>query len=125
MDTPMMPTGLGEAGCRLWESVVLVFELAPAETAILSEACRTVDELDLIQAAISTGQIVVMGSTGQPKVSGLFAEARAHRLVLAKLLESLALPAEGEEVGKTPAQERASKAAQTRWALERERRGAA
>lgn len=123
MDVPEAPAGLGEAGLALWDRILSDYELAPDERALLVEACRTVDELDAIQAAITTGPVMLVGSTGQPKVSGLFAEARAHRLVLGKLLEQLALPAEGEDVGKTPAQQRASKAAQTRWDLERERRG--
>jgi hypothetical protein len=84
-----------------------------------------VDELEAIQAAISKGAVMVAGSTGQPKVTGLFAEARAHRLVLAKLLEQLALPEEGQGAGKSPAQQRASKAASVRWALQKERDGAA
>jgi hypothetical protein len=124
MDKPETPEGLGEAGLQLWDEVVNVYELFPAELSLLAAACRTVDELAMIERAMAHAPVVVVGSTGQPKVSGLFAEARAHRLVLGKLLEQLALPEPGEEVGKTPAQERASKAAQVRWALQKERRGA-
>lgn len=119
------PDGLLEAGQALWDRVTVDYELAPDELALLLQACRTVDELDAMSAALAAGSVTVKGSTGQPKVSGLFAEARAHRLVLAKLLQQLALPAEGEDVGKTPAQERASKAAAVRWDLERRRRGTA
>ncbi|MFD9430323.1 hypothetical protein [Streptomyces sp. NPDC060002] len=119
------PEGLADAGRALWLEVVGEYELAPAELALFAQACRTMDEVEAISAAIAAGPVVVPGSTGQPRVSGLFAEARAHRLVLGKLLEQLALPAEGEDVGKTPNQLRASKAAEVRWSMERQRRGTA
>ncbi|MFF4566188.1 hypothetical protein [Streptomyces sp. NPDC001435] len=119
------PEGLADAGRALWLEVVGEYELAPAELALLAQACRTVDEVEAISAAIAAGPVVVKGSTGQPRVSGLFAEARSHRLVLAKLLEQMALPDVGEEEGKTPNQLRASKAASVRWSLHRERHGAA
>ncbi|MCW2902563.1 MAG: hypothetical protein JWO67_4828 [Streptosporangiaceae bacterium] len=119
------PAGLGEAGLQLWQDIQQGYELAPDERAVLTEACRTVDELDAIQSALSAGPVMMVGSTGQPRPSGLFAEARAHRLVLSKLLEQLALPAEGQDEGKSPAQQQASKAASVRWALQRERDGAA
>lgn len=125
MEVPEAPDGLGEAGLALWQQVLGTFELAHAELALLRQACRTVDEVEAIGAAIAAGPVVVPGSTGQPRVSGLFAEARAHRLVLGKLLEQLALPDEGEDAGRTPNQERASKAANVRWDLERRRRGTA
>ena len=119
------PEGLADAGRALWQQVLDEFDPAPDELVLLAQACRTVDELEAISAAIASGPVVVQGSTGQPRVSGLFAEARAHRLALAKLLEQLALPDEGEEAGRTPNQLRASKAAEVRWSLHRERNGAA
>lgn len=125
MDAPAAPEGLGDAGRALWDEIAAAYELAPAELALLAQAARTVDELQAIADALAAGPVVVTGSTGQPKASALFAEARAHRLVLAKLFDQLALPDLGEDVGKTPAQERASKAAAVRWDLERRRRGQA
>ncbi|MCC0099443.1 hypothetical protein K7B10_32645 [Streptomyces flavotricini] len=119
------PEGLAAAGQGLWQQITKDYELSPDELALLGQTCRTLDELEAISAALAAGPAVVEGSMGQPKASALFAEARAHRLVLAKLLDQLALPAEGEEVGKTPNQERASKAANVRWDLERRRRGTA
>ncbi|KOG58427.1 hypothetical protein ADK77_44145 [Streptomyces antibioticus] len=120
-----VPAGLGEAGAGLWRQVVGEFDLAPDELALLLEACRTVDELEAMQSALAEGPLLVKGSTGQLRPSGLLAEVRAHRLALVKLLEQLALPDEGEEAGKSPAQLRASKAAEVRWSLERQRRGTA
>src|SRR3954451_6879515 len=91
MDAPNAPAGLGEAGRGLWDEVVGAYELAPDELTLLGQACRTVDELEAIADALAAGPVVVTGSMGQPKASGLFAEARAHRLVLAKLFEQLEL----------------------------------
>jgi hypothetical protein len=125
MEAPEAPEGLGEAGLALWQHVVGEFDLQPAEAALLVQACRTVDELEAISEALADGPAVVVGSTGQPKASPLFAEARAHRVVLAKLLEQMALPEVDEDEGRTPNQLRASKAASVRWALHRERHGAA
>ncbi|MCX5114378.1 hypothetical protein OOK13_39155 [Streptomyces sp. NBC_00378] len=125
MDVPEAPSGLGEAGRALWVEILSEYELAPDERMLLVQACRTVDELEMLADALVDGAVVVHGSTGQPKASGLFAEARAHRVVLAKLLEQLALPADGDEEGKSPAQLRAQKAAQARWALQRARSGTA
>ena len=119
------PEGLGRAGLGLWQAVLGECELASGEMALLVQACRTVDELETISQALADGPAVVTGSTGQPKASTLFAEARAHRLVLGKLFEQMALPELGEDEGKTPNQVRAQKAAQTRWALEKARNGAA
>ncbi|MFF3912671.1 hypothetical protein ACFYZB_04170 [Streptomyces sp. NPDC001852] len=119
------PERLGNAGLGLWQAVLTECELTPGEMALLVQACRTVDELETISRALAEGPAVVKGSTGQPKASTLFAEARAHRLVLGKLLEQMALPDLGEEEGMTPNQQRAQKAAQTRWALERAKNGAA
>ncbi|MFD5511368.1 hypothetical protein ACFWIB_26845 [Streptomyces sp. NPDC127051] len=125
MEASTAPEGLGDAGRTLWQQITKDYELSPDELALLGQTCRTLDELEAISAALAAGPAVVEGSMGQPKASALFAEARAHRLVLAKLLDQLALPAEGEEVGKSPNQERASKAANVRWDLERRRRGTA
>lgn len=119
------PPGLADAGAQLWTEITGDYELAPDERALLLEACRTADELDAMCAALSEGPLLVKGSTGQPRPSGLLAEVRAHRVTLGKLLEQLALPEEGEEKGKSPAQLRASKAAQVRWDLQRARDGAA
>ncbi|MFD6914055.1 hypothetical protein [Streptomyces virginiae] len=125
MAASIVPEGLAAAGRSLWDRITEDYELSVDELALLGQACRTLDELEAISAALAAGPVVVNGSTGQPKASALFAEARAHRLVLAKLLDQLALPAEGEEVGRTPNQERAAKAANVRWDLERRRRGTA
>lgn len=118
-----MPEGLGESGAALWRYVLEEFDLAADDLAVLAETCRTADELETMRRALTETGPVVRGSMGQPIPNGLFAELRSHRQLLVKLLGELALPDEGEETGKTPNQLRASKAAQTRWEMERRRHG--
>ncbi|WP_143737846.1 hypothetical protein [Microbispora sp. GKU 823] len=118
-----VPEDLGEAGRALFSQVVDEFDLELPELVMLAETARTLDELVTIRNELASSKPIVTGSTGQPKVNPLFAEARAHRLLLAKLLGELALPAEEEEKGRTPAQKQAAEAANVRWALERERWG--
>jgi hypothetical protein len=113
------PRGLGTAGKRLWASVTADYELDPVEVEVLREAANTLDELDTINRALRDAPATVSGSKGQPVTNPLFAEARAHRLVLNKLLGSLDLP-DGEEQPESWTTVRARAAAQARWRGERE-----
>ncbi|GGP98313.1 hypothetical protein BKA00_005825 [Actinomadura coerulea] len=120
---PAAPAGLGEAGAALWADVVEVFELETAERRTLEQACRTADELERLAEQLRAEPLVVPGSMGQVRAHPLLAEVRAHRLLLGRLLDELALPHEGEDAGKTPRQRQASEAARVRWDLERARMG--
>jgi hypothetical protein len=88
--------------------------LDPSEHQLLVAACRSLTELDRIEAALAKGPLMMTGSTGQPVPHPLLGEARAHRRVVESLLRSMALPIEGESVGhvRSPA---ARDAARTRW----------
>jgi len=99
MSGQSLPSGLRTAGKRLWSAVAESFVLNPGELANLAEACRTADELDRLEKAVrALPDLVVSGSTGQPKVHPLWAEARAHRLLLERLVGGLNLPDADEEV---------------------------
>ncbi|MFI5495288.1 hypothetical protein [Actinoplanes sp. NPDC051859] len=108
------PRDLREAGKRLWAAVQADFDLGPDEIGALSEACRTLDELEDIRTALKDAPLTVTGSQGQIVAHPLLAEARRHRELLARLLERLNLPAGDEDAGSTPAQRRAQRAATQR-----------
>jgi hypothetical protein len=112
---PVRPSDLRAAGKRLWADVTGEFDLGPDEAGALREACRTLDELDDLRAALSGQPMTVAGSQGQPVANPLLGEARRHRETLARLLERLSLPAGDEDQGATPAQRRAARAAAQRW----------
>lgn len=117
------PDGLYEAGRAVWAALTSAYELSPSELLLLAELAHTVDELATLREASADADPVVTGSTGQPRVHPLFAELRAHRQALSRLVDQLALPAEYENEGLSPRQQSAKKAADTRWSMERQRWG--
>lgn len=78
-------------GAAFWRSVTASFEPESHETALLTEACRTVDALaDLDAAVLRDG--AVLGGEGGPRVHPAVVEARLQRANLARLLEAMRLP---------------------------------
>ena len=76
----------------------------PAEISILAEACRTADELSRLERAVrALPSLVTVGSVGQEKAHPLLEEVRWHRVLLERLVASLALPDDEDERGRTPA----------------------
>lgn len=108
------PAGLKARGRSVWREITAVYVLDPAETALLVELCRTVDELDRLTAAMAEESPVVEGSTGQPKAHPLLGEIRLHRKLAESLSAALALPVAGESVGRKRSTG-ARIAAQARW----------
>ena len=120
------PSGLSSNGRRLWRETLGRYELDPAEHELLTAACRSVTELERVEKELAGGPLMVKGSTGQPVPHPLLAEARAHRKVIESLLRSLALPTEGEDVGRvrSPSARNAARARWDRAATLRAREGA-
>lgn len=90
------PEGLEKAGRSLWRAVTNERELAARELELLRQACATADLI-----ARATGELgadlVVPGSTGQPKAHPLLAVLADQRRVLAGLLRALgAAPGAGQ-----------------------------
>lgn len=83
------PRGLGAAGRALWRSIVDEYTLEPHERVLLAEACRTADELERLRAEAASADLIVQGSTGQPRPNPLFGEVRRHSESLARLLRAL------------------------------------
>jgi hypothetical protein len=109
------PDGLKTAGRRLWDSVTDTFVLNAGEIEILRQAATTADEIALLEAALRASSLVVAGYAGQPRPNPLLKIIQDHRLLLRRLVDSLALPDEGEESGLRPGQRHARTAAQGRW----------
>lgn len=89
------PAGLRAPGLALWSSVVDEYELEEHERALLVEAVRTADLLHDLDEIVRREGPMVQGPQGRiahPAAK----EARAQRIVLARLLAALRLPA-GEE----------------------------
>lgn len=89
------PSGLRAGGRRLWRSVADDYDLLEHEAVLLLEACRCVDSLDLLDAQVRREGVTVPSPQGDRVHPGLV-EARQQRIVLARLLAGLRLPA-GEE----------------------------
>src|SRR5829696_3615095 len=90
--------------------------LTPAELEMLGQACRTRDELDRLERAVrALPELTTTGSTGQLRPHPLLAEVRAHRQLLQRLVDSLNLPDEHQEIGLRAGARHARKAAIGRW----------
>lgn len=114
------PACFSEAGTALWERLVAVYELSDAEVPQLELACRQADDVAHLERLLAEQGGTVVGSTGQPRLSPVFAELRQARLALSKLLGAVGLPDE-ENRPLTAAQRNAQHAAQARWRQTRAR----
>jgi hypothetical protein len=108
------PAGLGARGRSLWRDVTGKYRLDPAETVLLIELARTMDEIDRLTSALDGEPLVVSGLGGTPKAHPLLAEIRDHRKLSERLAAALALPLPGEQAGRRRSPQ-AKSAANTRW----------
>jgi hypothetical protein len=109
------PDDLETAGRQLWDSVAASFVLNAAEVEILRQAAATADEIALLEAELRSSSLVVAGYSGQPRPNPLLKIIQDHRLLLRRLVDSLALPDEDEEHGMRPGQRHARVVANARW----------
>jgi len=91
---PSPPAGSGAAGRRLWRSITANYTLSEVEDVLLRQAVRVADHLDDLDVALAADGVLIPGRDGDRKVHPALAEARQQRLVLARLLSALRLPAE-------------------------------
>jgi P27 family predicted phage terminase small subunit len=116
--TPRAPAGLGTTGRAFWRHVHHEYaELEQGETALLTQACRTLDTITELERAAADDGTMITGSAGQPVLHPAITEIRLQRTAFARLLDQLGLPTEDSQAAPaSPAARRAQKAAQARWA---------
>lgn len=120
------PAGLGPRGAAFWREIAgdETIEATVAERELLAEACRLLDVLDGLQAAVQEHGTMVRGHAGQPRLNPAIGELRQYGLALAKILAILEIPdADGEPVVESFEVQRARKAANVRWGLDPRARG--
>jgi hypothetical protein len=114
-DVPKPPSGLRAPGRQLWNEMGR-YVLTAGELEVLRQAVRVADECDKWERELRKLPATVPGYMGQPRPNPLIKILQDHRLLLRRLIDSLNLPNDDEEVGRTPNQRRAAKAAAARWA---------
>ena len=82
---------------------------------ILRQAAATADEIALLEAELRGSSLMVAGYAGQPRPNPLLKIIQDHRLLLRRLVDSLALPDEDQESGLRPGSRHARSAARGRW----------
>ena len=92
MATDTSPAGLKDSGRALWRSVLDVYELEEHERQLLLQLCRTVDQLDALQAVVDRDGVLDADGRAHPAL----VEARQLRIAYARLSAALRLPA-GDE----------------------------
>lgn len=96
--TPRPPTGLRASGRALWRAVLGDYELDEHETALLREACRTVDSIDALQAVLDAEGVMSESSQGV-RTHPALTELRQQRVTFARLLTAMRIP-QGEADGR-------------------------
>jgi hypothetical protein len=114
-ESPKPPDGLETAGKQLWDSITTTFALNAGETEILRQAAATADEIALLEAELRATSLMVAGYSGQPRPNPLLKIIQDHRLLLRRLVDSLALPDDDQEHGLRPGSRHGRTAAQGRW----------
>jgi hypothetical protein len=97
---PRVPAGAGEAGRRLWRTVLGEFELAEHELVLLRQAVRVADTCAALQGVVEAEGALTTSRLGEPKAHPALVELRAQQVLLARLVVALRVPlGDQEEAG--------------------------
>jgi len=113
---PAVPAGLGSRARKFWRSTVEDYDLSDVELLLLTELCRTIDEIDALQAAIEIDGVMVPGSKGQTRPHPAFSQIRASRSLISRLASQLDLEDPNGDTLASPLTARGRQAARKRWA---------
>ena len=92
---PKCPEGLGEHGRALWASVAAApLLLSAPERALFLTACRETDLAEEIAAVVAEEGLMLPWGEGQMRAHPLLSALESHRGLAARLLRTLAVPAE-------------------------------
>jgi hypothetical protein len=76
----------------LWESVNREFVLAPHESELLRQACKTVDVVEELQAIVAANGLMVRTGFETSRPHPVLPELRAQQASYARLVKALKLP---------------------------------
>lgn len=107
------PKGLKSGGRRCWKQITSAYDLRLDELILLENACRTIDRIADLDAALEGQPLMIAGSKGQEREHPLLSESRLQRTLLRQTLGQLKLPDPPAEGGAGVNRYRA--AAQSRW----------
>lgn len=107
------PADLAERGAAFWREVTGAYELRTDERQLLAEACRCLDRLDALRAAVEADGLVVKDTRGRVALHPAATEERQVRLLLRLLLGQLDLP--DPATGECDSTKRGRAAAKARW----------
>ena len=99
-EAPPIPNGLGKSGTNTWLALTAAFEFHAGELLVLEELCRTRDTIAMLEKQLAADGPMIRGSRGQPVMHPLLAQIGTFRTLCDRLTLSLALPADGERVGR-------------------------
>lgn len=85
------PADLGEAGLDLWRRITDAYDLSDAESALLGEACRTLDSCQALEAVVRAEGVKNESPQGV-RAHPCLVELRQQRSTLIRLLKALAIP---------------------------------
>jgi hypothetical protein len=111
---PPVPEGLGARGAEFWREIHGVARFEPNDTALVMEACRTLDVIDALASAIATDGLFTKGSMGQDVLNPAVAELRQQQAAFGRLIGLVSLP-EKEKAQDMWLHRRAKAGAAARW----------
>jgi hypothetical protein len=91
------------------------YELDEPEEQILTQLSRLMDHADALQAAVEADGAVIVTVRGDRRPNPAIAEVRQVSATIGRLLAQLALPDSAGDLLASPTQQRARRAANTRW----------